>query len=40
MSIAIYPVSFVLGIIVGWALKDVISCRREIKEWWDSLWGM
>lgn len=40
MSIAIYPVSLVLGIIIGWGLKDAVSSRHEIKSWWDSLWGM
>ncbi|WP_259335338.1 hypothetical protein [Bombilactobacillus bombi] len=44
MTITIYPVSFFLGALigffVGWGLKDAISSRHEIKEWWDSLWGM
>ncbi|WP_259335361.1 hypothetical protein [Bombilactobacillus bombi] len=40
MALTIYPGSMILGVIVGWGLKDAVSSRKEIKKWWDSLWGI
>jgi multisubunit Na+/H+ antiporter MnhE subunit len=44
MTITIYPISailgFLVGFLIGWFIRDAISSRHEIKEWWDSLWGM
>lgn len=40
MSLQIYPISVIIGIFIGWALKDAVNSRHEIKKWWDSLWGM